>query len=83
MALNGVTRAINKQCSPDGVKDFLSHRECVVSMKKPAQVCYHSMVKDLYRIRSAETSLLHPSICWYDHFTQFLLPLTYILIPHK
>ena len=64
MALNGVMRAINKRCSADGVQDFLAHRECIVNIKKPAQVCYHSMVADLYRIKGTQAEMLHPAICW-------------------
>ena len=64
MALNGVMRAINRRCSSEGVKDFLAHRECIVNIKKPAQICYHAMVRDLYRISGAETELLHSAICW-------------------
>lgn len=64
MAVGGVVRAIAKRCSAQGVQDFLTHRDCIVNFKKPAQVCYHTMVSDLYRASGVATEKLHPSICW-------------------
>lgn len=64
MAMGGVSRTINKRCSPEGVQTFLSHRDCIVSIKKPAQECYQGLVRDLYRIReTSNNNLLHPAVC--------------------
>ena len=66
IAMAGVSKTINKRCSPEGIQNFLSHRQCIVSIKKPAQECYQNLVKDFYRIRQIQDkNLLHPSLCCY------------------
>jgi len=66
VAMAGVSRTINSNCSPKGIRTFLTHRDCVEKAREPLQGCYSNLVSDVYRIRGAsERSKMHTAACCY------------------
>ncbi|KAI1285319.1 hypothetical protein HDE_11727 [Halotydeus destructor] len=63
VVMAGVTRTINKNCSPNGVKELLKHRDCINDVKLEIRSCYTELVRDVYRIKESPRENLHPLTC--------------------
>ena len=62
--MSGLTKRINKNCSPFGIQEILKHRECMSKSREALKLCYKQGVKDIYSIRMSEDKTKwHPLMC--------------------
>jgi len=64
--LSGSKKAYAKHCSPTGIPETLSHRECLVTARGPAKACIKQVVRDMLTTKSADKKQWHGLSCCYS-----------------